>query len=118
MAKKMQETMSAMAFRRGGEDLPEITGNDMVVVVKDVYSTIGKPTAKGSLAKSHKDYKDTRIVASSPGQWTWMLMSDAKGQHPSNRKVGVKLTVMLSTPQDGSGKASVKASATQTSVMI
>ena len=116
--KKLLETMAAMAFRRGGEDLPEITEDDLVIVVVGAYSTIGKPTSKGSLAKGHKDYKDTRIVASSPGQWTWFQMSEAKGQHPSNRKVGIKLTVMLSTPQDAKAKKEAKSSAVQTSAII
>ena len=94
----LDATVCAMAFRRGDSDLPEIDDDDMVIVVKGAYGTVGEPTTNGSRAKSDEKYRDTRIIATSPGRFTWLSRGEPKGNHPSSRKVGVKLTVMLSSP--------------------
>ena len=116
--KALPETMCALGIRRGGDDLPEITSDDMVIVVKDAYATIGQPTTSGAKKKSDPKYKDTRKVCVSPGRFTWLSLGEHKGQHASGRKLGVQLLVMLSSPVN-EAKPKVKgASASHMSEMI
>lgn len=108
--KKLPETMCAMGFRRGDEEMPETTEDDLVIVVRDVYKTQGQPTANGERAKSDPKYKDTRKVAVSPGYINWQSAGTHKGQHSSGRKVGIQLLVMLSSPiTDAKPKSASKA---------
>lgn len=118
MTTKLPETMCGLGIRRGGDDLPEITDDDIVIVVKDVYATVGQPTTSGSLKKSDPKYKDTRKLAVSPGRFTWLNLGEHKGQHSSGRKVGIQLLVMLSSPVNAPKTASEKKHATAMSEMI
>ena len=97
-ATDLLETKCQIAFRRGGNDLPEITEDDAVFVLKGVYASLGEPTKAAKLAKSDEKYCDTRMVASTPGMWLWMKAGDARGDHPSGRKVGIQCNFMLSSP--------------------
>ena len=115
---ELPETMCAMGIRRGGEDLPEITTDDMVIVVKNAYATVGQPTTAGSLKKTDEKYKDTRKIAVSPGRFTWLGLGEHKGQHVSGRKVGVQLLVMLSSPVHEKKEKTLKAHATAMSELV
>lgn len=117
-SKQLPETMCALGIRRGGADLPEITEDDMVIVVKDAYGTIGQPTTSGSLKKSDPKYKDTRKVCVSPGRFTWLSLGESKGQHVSGRKLGVQLLVMLSSPVNETKPKAKGTSASHMSEMI
>lgn len=66
--------------------------NDLVIRLTDFYRVSGVPT---------KSDKDTRKIASSPGMFTW-LPDDSELAHvnPENRRTGIKLTAILSTPRE------------------
>ena len=98
MTTELNETKCQIAFRRGGDDLPDITEDDAVFVLKGVYASLGEPTKAAKLAKSADGYCDTRMVASTPGMWLWIKGDDVRGQHPSGRKVGIQCNFMLSSP--------------------
>ncbi len=104
MAKLLQE-MCGIVLRKGGDDLPEIGPDDAVFIVKGVYTSIGQPTKSGALAKSNKDYKDTRSLATNGARWTWLNTGSEVGNHPSGRKVGIHVGVMLASPSKGAAKA-------------
>ena len=106
--KALTETMCGITVRKGGDDLPEIGADDLVFVVRDVYSSIGEPTKSGSLAKGHKDYKNTRSLATNGARWTWLGMGSDVGNHASGRKVGIHIGVMLASPAKGAKKGSDK----------
>ena len=94
----LPETKCQIAFRRGGDDLPEITEDDAVFILKGVYGSLGEKTKAAKLSKSADGYCDTRMVASTPGMWLWMKAGDERGNHPSGRKVGIQCNFMLSSP--------------------
>lgn len=58
---------------------------DLVLVVKGARASMGIPSKSG---------KDTRVLTTTPGMFTWLQGLP----HPSNRRIGVKLTVLLSKP--------------------
>ena len=118
MTKKLPETKCRIAVRRGDEEMPEITENDLVFVVKDAYAFVGEPTTRGCLSKDHEDYLDTRMLASTPGQWNWLKLAEHRGQHTSGRKVGIQCNVMLSTVQEKKAPKAKKDSTSKASEMI
>ncbi len=118
-AKKLAETKCQVALRRGAEDLPEIDDDDMVIVFKGAYAHLGIPTTRGELPKSDAKYLDTKMVASTPGQWTWLQVGSHIGQHPSGRKVGIQANLMLSTEiKPKAGAKAAKKSTSKASEMI
>jgi hypothetical protein len=93
-AENMPETVAGLMIRRGdkltAEEHKAIGPDDLVLVFKNAYAVGGIPTNSG---------KDTRKLATSPGMFTWGTMDpDSWGAHPSGRKVGIKATVLLSSP--------------------
>lgn len=96
----LPETQCQIGLRRGLDEalMAGVNDDDMVLVVKGAYKTLGKMSKNAQLATNDAKYKDTRVLATTPGMFAWQAMGLTIGQHPSGRKVGVKLTLMLSSP--------------------